>query len=1113
MPKIGSIPRSATVAWSSSTEHSGLLAAGTVAGAISETFDTTAHLDIFSLDLTSDSDELPLLGTLTCADRYNRLTWGTKGVADGSLPYGILAAGTVNGAIQVVNPAFMIAGGADPIVATIDTHTGPVRGLEFNPAVPELLASGASDSEVFITDLTNPRNPRVVSPGTKSPGPGADISCVAWNRKVTHIMASTSHNGLSVVWDLKLKKPVINFTNSNNRSQRNSVIAWNPEQATQIIVASEDDSYPFMQIWDLRNAFAPVKELSGHQKGILTASWCPQDENLLVSAGKDNRTLCWDPSTGEVLCELPPSENWTFDVQWSPRLPAILSAASFSGDIQVHSLQDASASTEVQNANGWAGEQQQGQAGAGLMKAPKWLRRPCGATFGFGGKLARFDEKSGSTITITDVHVDNGVVKRAEDLHAALDAGDLSGFCSRKAAEAVNERDAEDWRLMQVLCSQDQRQLLLGFLGLADPSAPKKLPEAINAAGAVEHADTVTPQAAMPPAKDEDAETLFSQMAIATERQMSLQSTSEPESPVPDSPPPSFHLEPGVAAMPLVTPAAPDNPAIARAVLNGNFESAVEACLAQGRVADALVLASASGRDLWATTRDKYLASNQSPFMSRLSAIVHQDFGKYVAESSLASWKETLGLVNTYASAEELPVLCDQLATRLEGEAADRAAATLCFMCAANTTKTVELWRMRFDEALQAAPGGDDVAPLLELMEKCVVFQETTQTKEGYLLVADKLTAFAELLSAQGCLHEAMGYLVQLPPATEREDPAAMLMHRIHGANPSLLQSPPPVPFDEVYVPETGATVGHDGDYRQQQEQQQPDYGQQQQVDYGIDYGTTYTADAQYSAAAAATYTNGSSGYAQTGYAYADAAPAAAACGSYSAASSGYGYSAPAPAPYTYAAQPATAYEPTPAPAAPPPPAAGAYGAQMAQGGYGYTTPAAPPPTAAYAYQAPPAPAPAPAAPLPAAPASYPPAPTAPPAAPYQYQPPAQPSYEALPPGYGQPEPHAPPPPAGPPAPPPAPPKPSYDASGVVTTIQGLVARCGAYQLQGADQRRLQDAEKRLVVLFQKLGDGSISLGTFEKLQELSQGARPWAARRRSRTSCPASPLTAGHSD
>ena len=39
-------------------------------------------------------------------------------------------------------------------------------------------------------------------------GAPADISCVAWNRKVQHILASTSHGGLSVVWDLKLKRSV-----------------------------------------------------------------------------------------------------------------------------------------------------------------------------------------------------------------------------------------------------------------------------------------------------------------------------------------------------------------------------------------------------------------------------------------------------------------------------------------------------------------------------------------------------------------------------------------------------------------------------------------------------------------------------------------------------------------------------------------------------------------------------------------------------------------------------------------------------------------------------------------------------------------------------------------
>lgn len=30
-------------------------------------------------------------------------------------------------------------------------------------------------------------------------------------------------------------------------------------------------------------------------------SWCPNDSSYLVTCAKDNRTICWDTVTGEVL--------------------------------------------------------------------------------------------------------------------------------------------------------------------------------------------------------------------------------------------------------------------------------------------------------------------------------------------------------------------------------------------------------------------------------------------------------------------------------------------------------------------------------------------------------------------------------------------------------------------------------------------------------------------------------------------------------------------------------------------------------------------------------------------------------------------------------------------
>lgn len=44
-------------------------------------------------------------------------------------------------------------------------------------------------------------------------------------------------------------------------------------------------------------------------------AWSPHDPTLLLSSAKDNRTVCWDVLTADVLCELPASTNWNFDVQ------------------------------------------------------------------------------------------------------------------------------------------------------------------------------------------------------------------------------------------------------------------------------------------------------------------------------------------------------------------------------------------------------------------------------------------------------------------------------------------------------------------------------------------------------------------------------------------------------------------------------------------------------------------------------------------------------------------------------------------------------------------------------------------------------------------------------
>ena len=251
--------------------------------------------------------------------------------------------------------------------------------------------------------------------------------------------------------------------------------------------------------------------------------------------------------------------------------------------------------------------------GGGSMRAPKWLKRPCGAAFGFGGKIAMFGGAS-KRVTVADAVTDSRIVSRAGELSAALEAQDLPGFCERKAAAAVSERDRGEWNLMRVLCSQEQRQLLLGFLGVAEDKP-------------------LTPvQAAAPPQgrprgeSNEDPGALFAQLAVATEQAEQVQhgENGEAEPPAAQSPSVGASADGGGGglAQQIVTA---DDPKLSRAVLNGNFEAAVERCMRSGRYADGLVLAASGGPELWTATRDEYLQSSRTPFMQTLSAIVHQD--------------------------------------------------------------------------------------------------------------------------------------------------------------------------------------------------------------------------------------------------------------------------------------------------------------------------------------------------------------------------------------------------------------------------------------------------------------------------------------------------------
>lgn len=65
-------------------------------------------------------------------------------------------------------------------------------------------------------------------------------------------------------------------------------------------------------------------------QGILGLSWCLQDPGMLLSTGKDSRTILWDADHGHQLGEFQ-TPSFNFDVQWSPTQAGVFATSSYGG--------------------------------------------------------------------------------------------------------------------------------------------------------------------------------------------------------------------------------------------------------------------------------------------------------------------------------------------------------------------------------------------------------------------------------------------------------------------------------------------------------------------------------------------------------------------------------------------------------------------------------------------------------------------------------------------------------------------------------------------------------------------------------------------------------------
>lgn len=481
--------------------------------------------------------------------------------------------------------------------------------------------------------------------------------------------------------------------------------------------------------------------------------------------------------------------NWTFQTRWNPHNPNLLATASFDGKIGVQSIQ--STNSVVSQASrtqtqaiadedffNKAASQPQG-ASFTLLKAPKWLERPCGASFAFGGKVLSFTSNTvsprASILHISMFAIDDRLGTSTEAFEDALKENDLQSICKSKIAAARLDAEKADWKVIETLTLKNPRKNLIDYLGFSSPNGETMN---ITSASAIdkENKEQSTAQPRVLPApKSNRLSAFFNSNATGDGFLSDLAATKGAKTNNP------FQVYSGSESE--------SDKRITHALLLGQFDRALDVCLQEDRLSDAFMVAICGGQPCIDKAQKAYFNRKaEGPnYLRLLASVVGKNLWDVVYNAELSDWKEIMALICTYAGVEEFPDLCEALGDRLEehmnidGEGINlRKNASFCYLAGSKLEKVVTIWLAELDdnegvrqEVSTTACSFSIHAHLLQsFIEKVTVFREVTQYQDvdraatsGWSLgpLYDKYAEYASIVASHGQLHIAEKYLDLLP--------------------------------------------------------------------------------------------------------------------------------------------------------------------------------------------------------------------------------------------------------------------------------------------------------------------------------------------------------------
>jgi protein transport protein SEC31 len=467
------------------------------------------------------------------------------------------------------------------------------------------------------------------------------------------------------------------------------------------------------------------------------------------------------------------------------------------------------------------------------------------------------------TVTIQSIVTDKETVQRSVELETALEQQSIEQLVEERVQQAKEKDEKESWEVIKTLLAEDAREQLMNYLGFQKSEVIAAVAKATAGKKGLNHVEPTEEPSKEKEASAEEATEEAEPVAVTSDEKEPTTEEAEEVSQTEESKPEETSADNSAsglfggeasddffiqtqasnetteqiddggisAAANAISAAIKHEPLqlyaegssetdrlITRAVVLGDFESAVDVCLSTERFSDALLFAICGGGDLLARTQQAYFKhqSKSTSYLRLLESIVDEDLNSIVANVSLEEWTSVIVVLCTFAKAEDFRPLCEALGARLEEAWNDseiesakefRRHATLCYLAAGNLEKVARIWISEQEEEVEKNDTDNVKASSLQhLIEKVTIFRkvisfedpalfETSDNKMSYEYplspLYDKYCEYAELLAAQGKLTTALTYL-SLTPIVYRKatfDKLSIVRDRVYQACPVSVAS------------------------------------------------------------------------------------------------------------------------------------------------------------------------------------------------------------------------------------------------------------------------------------------------------------------------------------